>query len=187
VIPAPETLRLLADALAYPGPPLADDAARCAGRLAATHPAAAERLARFAAFARSSRLAELEEGYTAAFELSPVCSPYVGDQLFGASAERSLLLAGLRELQADAGLEGGRELPDHVCEVLRLAAADLPADVRGDLVRDGLAPAAKKMCAALEAVGHPWADVLGAVAEAVAVEDAPPVRSNPLPVMESTP
>ncbi len=160
--PAPDTLRLLGEVLAYPGPGLAARAAECAEALAADHPAAAERLARFATFAAGGAAA-LEEGYTAAFDLAPVCSPYVGDQLFGASRERSFLLSGLRELQRNAGLTPGTELPDHVSEVLRLVAAPIPDDVRDDLVADGLVPALKKMLAALEEARHPWADAVAAV------------------------
>jgi nitrate reductase delta subunit len=167
VIPAPDTLRLLAEVLAYPGPGLAARAAECAADLAAAHPAGAERLSRFATFARSAGGAALEEAYTSAFDLAPLCSPYVGDQLFGASRERSFLLSGLRELQREAGLAAGAELPDHVSEVLRLVAAPIPDDVRDDLVRDGLAPALKKMLAALDEARHPWADALAAAIEAV--------------------
>jgi nitrate reductase delta subunit len=177
------TLRLLADVLAYPGPGLAERAAECAAALAADHPAGAERLSRFAAFARSSGAAGLEEAYTSAFDLAPVCSPYVGDQLFGASRERSFLLSGLRQLQADAGLAAGTELADHVSEVLRLVAAQIPDDVRDDLVRDGLAPVARKMLAALEAARHPWADVLAALVDAV--EETTPGRSDSLQVVEA--
>ena len=158
----PDTLRRLADVLAYPGPGLAARAAECAEGLAAERPAAAGRLARFAAFALSSSPAALEEAYTSAFDVAPLCSPYVGDQLFGASRERSFLLSGLRELQRDAGLDPGVELPDHVAEVLRLVAAPIPADVREDLVRDGLAPALEKMLAALDEARHPWADAVAA-------------------------
>jgi nitrate reductase molybdenum cofactor assembly chaperone NarJ/NarW len=178
------TLRLLADVLAYPGPALAERAAECAAALAADHPSGAERLSRFAAFARSSGTAVLEEAYTSAFDLAPVCSPYVGDQLFGASRERSFLLSGLRELQVGAGLAAGAELPDHVSEVLRLVAAEIPDDVRDDLLRDGLAPVATKMLAALEAARHPWADVLAALVDAV---ETSPGRSDPLPVLEARP
>jgi nitrate reductase molybdenum cofactor assembly chaperone NarJ/NarW len=179
------TLRLLADLLAYPGPELAERAAECAAALAAGRPAGAERLSRFAAFARASGSAALEEAYTSAFDLAPVCSPYVGDQLFGASRERSFLLSGLRELQAGAGLAAGTELPDHVSEVLRLVAAEIPDDVRDDLLRDGLAPVARKMLAALEAARHPWADVLAALLDAV--EETSPGRSDLLPVLEARP
>jgi nitrate reductase assembly molybdenum cofactor insertion protein NarJ len=161
----PRVLELLARVAAYPGPAIADDAAACAAGLAPAHPVAAERLTRFAAFARDRAAAE--EAYTSAFDLAPLTSPYVGDQMFGESRERALLMAWLKELQRDAGLAGTAELPDHVSEVLRLLAARLPADVREDLARDGLVPAARKMLAALEDARHPYADVIGAVVDAL--------------------
>jgi nitrate reductase molybdenum cofactor assembly chaperone NarJ/NarW len=162
-----EVLQLLADLLAYPRPGVAARVADCAARLADDRPSAAERLSRFALFAGSCGDAALEEAYTSAFDLAPLCSPYVGDQLFGASRERSLLLAGLRELQRDAGIAPGAELPDHVSEVLRLAAAPIPGDVRDDLVREGLAPALRNMLAALDEARHPWADLLAAAVGAI--------------------
>ncbi len=164
----PELLRRLADLLAYPGPDLAERAAECAETVAAEHPAAAARLARFAAFALSSDGGALEEAFTRAFDVAPLASPYVGDQLFGASRERSDLLVGLRELERDVDVHPGPELADHVAEVLRLVAAPIPDDVREDLVRDGLVPALTKMRAALEEAGHPWADVLAAAVDAFA-------------------
>jgi nitrate reductase delta subunit len=172
--PEPAILERLADVLAYPDAALAGRAAECAAALAPAHPGAAARLARFARFAGSAGLAALEEAYTTAFDLSPVASPYVGDQLFGACRERSFLLSGLRELRRAAGLPDGHELPDHVAEVLRLAAAPIPDDVRDDLLRDGLAPALGKMLAALEAARHPWADALAAVADVAALPAPPP-------------
>ncbi len=166
----PETLRRIAALLEYPGPGFPARVLDCAERLSADHAAGAERLARFAAWARAAGPAALEEAYTSAFDLAPVCSPYVGDLLFGACRERSYLLSGLRELQREAGLAPGGELPDHVAEVLRLVASPIPDDVRDDLLRDGLAPALKKMLAALEGARHPWADVLAAAADAVDVQ-----------------
>jgi nitrate reductase delta subunit len=170
----PRILRLLAGLTGYPGPAVAAEGAECAAALAPAHPAAAERIARFAAFARDRAAAE--EAYTSAFDLAPLASPYVGDQLFGESRERALLMAWLRELQRDAGLVPGTELPDHVSEILRLVASGLPADVGDDLARDALVPAARKMLAALEAARHPYADVLGAV---LAVLDVPDARVEP--------
>jgi nitrate reductase assembly molybdenum cofactor insertion protein NarJ len=160
---APRTLDLLARVAAYPGDAIHGDATRCAEALAASHPGAAARLARFAAFARDRATAE--EAYTSAFDLAPLTSPYVGDQLFGESRERALLMAWLRELQRDAGVVASAELPDHVSEVLRLLAAELPSDVRADLAQDALVPSAGKMLAALEGARHPYADVLGAVVD----------------------
>ena len=174
----PDTLRGLAVLLSYPGPGLPAHAAECAARLAADRPAAAERLDRFAAFARDAGAAALEEAYTAAFDLAPLCSPYVGDQLFGAGRERSYLLSGLRVLQREAGIAPGPELPDHVAEVLRLVAADVPDDVRDDLFRDGLAPTLRKMLAALGEARHPWGDVVAATADVV---DAAAVKLEATP------
>lgn len=176
------TCWLLSDLLAYPGPGLAATAAECAVELAADHPGAAERLARFAAWARTAGRDAFEEAYTAAFDVAPIASPYVGDQLFGASGERSLLLSALGQLRARAGLAPGVELADHVSEVLRLVAAPIPADVRDDLVGDGLVPALSKMQAALEEARHPWADVLAAALEALAVRGRPAAHA-----MEATP
>jgi nitrate reductase assembly molybdenum cofactor insertion protein NarJ len=162
-------LELLADVMSYPGPAFARVAADCAAALAPAHPAAAERLARLAEFARAD---DAEAAYTAAFDLAPVTSPYVGDQLFGASRERALLMAGLRGLQRDAGVAPREELPDHVSEVLRLLAAPLPPEVGDDLARDGLAPAARRMLAALEEARHPWADAVAALIDVLGVPEA---------------
>lgn len=184
--PSPAVLLRLAALLDYPGPDLAARIGACADALAAAGGTGAARLRRFAATAAAEGTAALEEAYTAAFDLAPLASPYLGDQLFGAGAERAALLAGLRELQRDAGLAPGPELPDHVAEVLRLAAAPVPTDVRDDLVRDGLSPVLGKMLAALEAGRSPWADVVAAVLEALAGAEAagsrPADAPRPLPV-----
>jgi nitrate reductase delta subunit len=186
VTPDPVVLTRLADVLAYPGPGLADRAAECAERLAPEHPEAAGRLSRFAAFAGSAGGASLEEAYTAAFDLAPIGSPYVGDQLFGACRERSFLLSGLMELRRKAGLPDGVELPDHMAEVLRLAAAPIPPDVRDDLLRDGLVPALDKLLAALQTAGHPWADAVAAARD-VAARCAPPLPAPARSAAEVTP
>lgn len=164
----------LADLLAYPRTDLAARAAECAERLAPSRPAAAARLARFAAWALGAGPDAPGDAYTAAFNLAPVCTPYVGDHLFGAGPERSHLLAGLAELRRQVGLPAPAELADHVSEVLRLATAAIPEDVRDDLVADGLAPTLRKMLAALDAAAHPWADAVAAVLAAVEPLPAPP-------------
>ncbi len=173
----PDVLRQLADVLSYPAPGFVVRVAACVEALAGECPGAAARLARFASFALGAGDAALEEAYTAAFDVAPLASPYVGDRLFGACRERSWLLAALAELRRDAGLAPGPELPDHVAEVLRLAAAPIPGDVRDDLLRDGAAPALAGMLAALEEARHPWADAVGAAVEALAPGADAPARA----------
>jgi nitrate reductase delta subunit len=163
----PLLLGRVAGVLSYPGADFLPRVAGCVEALAAGHPRAAARLARFATFALASSPGALEEAYTQAFDVAPVASPYVGDQLFGATRERSYLLSGLRELRREAGLAPGAELADHVAEVLRLVASPIPDDVREDLVREGLAPALAKMLAALEEARHPWADVVAAAVDVI--------------------
>lgn len=175
--PAPGTLRRLAGVLSYPGPDVAARAAELAAELAPVHASGAARLLSFAAHARAEGPGALEEAYTRAFDLAPVASPYVGDLLFGAGPERSYLLAGLRALRREAGLADGAELADHVAEVLRLVAGEIPADVRHDLLAEGLVPALEKMHAALEAARNPWAHVVGAARDVVAPAAARPGRA----------
>jgi nitrate reductase delta subunit len=179
----PEALRLLSELLSYPSAGLAARAVRCARALLQTHPSAARALLRFAELAQATRLATLEEAYTDAFELSPLCSPYVGDQLFGASRERSFFLSGLRGLLWDAGLREGTELPDHVSELLRLLAAPLDDGIREDLVREALLPTLRKMRAVLDEARHPWADVVQAAADAI----DPRVAEEPERALEARP
>jgi nitrate reductase delta subunit len=159
-------LEQLAALLDYPGPWLAERARACA-RLVARSPSAARRLERFAAACDARSPERLEELYTAGFDLGPVCVPYVGYHLFGEGRERAMFLARLRAMQRAAGHAGNGDLPDHVCEVLRLLALAPDHEDRDALLAEALAPAAEKMLSALEQAEHPWADVVGAVAEVV--------------------
>jgi nitrate reductase assembly molybdenum cofactor insertion protein NarJ len=173
--PHPRIVHLLARVSAYPGRAIVAELRECAAALGGSHPGAAGRLLRFAAFARDPVAAE--EAYTSAFDLAPVTSPYVGDQLFGESRERALLMAWLKELQRDGGIAAASELPDHLSEVLKVLAAELPDDVRGDLARDAVVPAARKMLAALDEARHPYADVIAAVVEVLAESPLTPTLS----------
>jgi nitrate reductase delta subunit len=174
-------LEQLAALLDYPGPWLAARARACA-RLVAASPPAAVRLTRFADACEARPAERLEELYTAGFDLGPACVPYVGVHLFGEGRERALFLARLRAMQRAAGQAGNGDLPDHVSEVLRLLAAAPDGDDRDALLADGLAPAAEKMLSALEQAEHPWADVVGALAEVVRPSTARASAAAPLEV-----
>ena len=156
-------LAQLASVLDYPAQGAAPLRA-CAAALPA-YPAAAARLARLATRGDAEGTGALEESYVAAFELAPVASPFVGDQLFGAAPARHLFLVKVKELQEQAGLDPSPELPDHLASVLRYLAVAPPSEARDDLLRDGALPAARRMLAALDGAGNPWGDALSAVVE----------------------
>lgn len=157
---APGEAALLAELLSYPGRDVAGRAALAARAAAAASPDAARALSRFAEDAAAAGTAVLEEAYTAAFDLRPATSLCVGALLLGDGPRRNALLAYLAEARAAAGLAPG-EVPDHLAEILRLAAADGP-DVE-ELVRLAVAPAATRAAEAL-ARTNPYRALLEAVA-----------------------
>ena len=173
-------LLALARVLDYPTDLAAD--ARAASAALASLPVAAERLLRLADRAERDPAA-LEEAYVSAFELAPLASPFVGDQLFGASQARHLFLARVGAMQRAAGLDPAPELPDHLSAVLRLVALAPPSPERDDLARDGALPAARQMLQALEAANHPYADALAAIAEVLeaTTNHAAPAAEEALP------
>jgi nitrate reductase delta subunit len=176
-------LHALAELLGYPEPGLAGRARACARAVAPASPGAARRLERFALACDAHAPERLEELYVAAFDLGPVCVPYVGHHLFGEGRERGMFLARLRAMQRAEGFVPGTDLPDHVCEVLRFLAAAREHEDRDALLEEGLAPAAEKMLSALEQAEHPWADVVGALAEVVRPSSARASAAAPLEVM----
>jgi nitrate reductase delta subunit len=163
---------VFAELLGYPGPRTPELARACGGIVAETSAEAARRLERFAELAERAGPARMEELYTSAFDLAPLCSPYVAHQLFGDGPARALFLARLRAMQREEGFAPGLELPDHAAEVLRfLAAARRGADVDA-LLEEGLRPATEKMQRTLDEARHPWGDVLFALGKVLSGGDA---------------
>jgi nitrate reductase molybdenum cofactor assembly chaperone NarJ/NarW len=104
---------------------------------------------------------DLQAVYTATFDLAPSCSPYLGTHLFGdESRDRARLMLGLR----GAGIEG-KELPDHIAEVLAFAPRFSEEEWR-ELVPLVLEPALAKMDELLRGGANPYRH---AVAEALAL------------------
>jgi nitrate reductase delta subunit len=126
----------------------------------------AHRLARSLEYPLSGD-ASREEAFTAAFDLAPIASPYVGDHLFGATANRHVFLAKVKSMFRAAGVEPGDELPDHLASVLRLAAVAPPSRELEELLADGALPVARKMLAALQEARSPYALELSAVVAAL--------------------
>jgi len=166
--------RLLADfaeLLAYPGGDVTAAARRCRALLADDHPAA-DPLARFLARAERGPPGELEEIYTATFDLQPACAPYLGTHLCGETPKRTAFLSQLAGVYAASGFRPRGELADHLSEVLAFLA-ESPDEVERDvLLRDGLVPALERMVATLRDRENPYRDLLAALLAFLAPERA---------------
>ncbi len=139
----PDLLRQFAGLLEYPQPGLGDMARACERTAAGT--GAARGLAEFRRFVERTPSAQLEEIYTAAFDLGTDRCPYVGYHLFGEGYARSAFLRELRARYRERGLDTGSELPDHLSCLLRLASACGPGEEREEIVREAILPALQRM------------------------------------------
>jgi len=162
-----QVLRDFADLLTYPAAdpiPVADRCRRLVGKRAARH------LDAFVSRAARAAPHEMEEAFSATFDLQPACAPYVGHHLCGDSPQRGEFLARLAGVYRDDGFTDpspGGELPDHLAVVLRYLAATPRGEARDALLQDGLRPALQKMLEALEDPENAYRSVLEALREEV--------------------
>lgn len=141
---------LLAELLEYPGPGLTDAAEQCRAALAEKHPAAAQAVEDFAAWAAGVDPRDAEELYTRTFDIQAPCCLELGWQLFGETYKRGGLLVKLRVALREHDVEPGSELPDHLSVVLRLLPRLAPAEDPRGLVEEAVVPGVAKMAAALQ-------------------------------------
>lgn len=114
--------------------------------LVAGSPDVSDHLARIKNFVAGASLGRLQELYSATFDLSASCSPYLGYHLFGETYKRSLFLLKLRELYRGHGFrEDASEMPDHLAVVLRFLASCDDDQLIRETVEEGLLPALSKM------------------------------------------
>jgi nitrate reductase delta subunit len=118
----------------------------------------------FARETASLDLPALQAIYTATFDLAPACSPYLGVHLFDEDGrDRARLMVGLRM----RGVSGeGRELPDHVAEVIA-SAEKFDAEEWRDLVRLVLQPALSRMETILSGTANPFRHLIAAARQSL--------------------
>lgn len=160
--------RLLADLLEYPRPSLLGelDAALASGAagLAGDAP-----LRRFREVLARDGCERLQEAYTEVFDFSPETALYLGHHLFGEESRRGAFMAHLKKRFGETGVAvPPAEVPDHLSPVLRFLDRLEPGDEADELVRECLAPAVARVRRALERQQSPYADVLEALADALA-------------------
>ena len=154
--------QLLAFVLGYPGPGTAAEAAECSAALRPHSSGAAARVERLATFAASADPRALEELYARTFDFTPARTLDLGFQLFGETYKRGMFLVKMQEALRVYGIDGGRELPDHLPSLLRLLAVLPPGPAR-ELADEVLLPATSKLLAAFEGEENPYRAALEAV------------------------
>ena len=103
--------------------------------------------------------AEREELYTAAFDVTPACVPYVSIHLFGEeNFKRAEFMAALQARYAEVGFDPAGELPDHIAVLARFAA-QAGEEERRELAEFCLLHPLERMIGSLRE-GHPYRTVL---------------------------
>ena len=170
VRPKNRVYQAIGDLLEYPGEDWDARLEQCKRRVSDEAPALAERLLAFALGLDGIPIATLQERYTQAFDLNPVCALEVGYHLFGEDYKRGLFLANLRETEAGLDLGQEHQLPDYLPVLLRLLGRLTDEELRSDLIAECLVPAVEKMIAALKQAKNPYGHLLEALVEALKAE-----------------
>lgn len=156
-----------ADLFAYPTPEIRQQADDCLARLRDSHPESTTALERFSSDLKKCTLEQLQELYTATFDMQPVCYPYVGYQLFGESYKRGAFMAQLNNAYSALGYSAGQELPDNLSVILRFLSLDgdnRQVEFSQTLMDEGLSPALEKMLQAFDGESkNPYAKLLEAL------------------------
>ena len=121
-------------------------------------------LQRFLTYAGNTPPLELQETYTAAFDLDPATSLHLTYHLMGDSEDRGKALAGLLWVYHQAGYDAAiGELPDYLPLMLEFLAL-CPAPEDADLLWSCLGTVAT-LAERLEQNQHPYAGLVGLAAD----------------------
>ena len=135
-------------------------------------PDAAVAVSRFLEDVAQRSLGELQEIHARTFDVAPVCVPYVSVHLFGEeSFKRAELMAGLCAAFERSNFDRGRELPDHLCVILRFAP-NFSDEEWTDMVRHCLLGPIQVMVQALKRTASPYSNLLCAI-QSVLQKDFP--------------
>src|SRR5581483_2598847 len=155
----------LVELLRYPDAHYAEHLAAACSRIESETPAIAENLRKAGVVLAALATEQLEEQFTNAFDLNPVCCLEIGWHLFGENYDRGAFMARLRRELKDHGVPENGDLPDHLTLVLRLLARMEPAEAE-DFYAACVAPALDKMRAAFRSqLSNAFAPVLIAICD----------------------
>ena len=162
---APHACALLAELVTYPDRQYATRLLAASDELSGVSPQAAEAMEAFATAIDPLSLGELQERYTGAFDLSPICPLEIGWHLFGEQYERGAFLVRMREALERHGIAESTELPDHLSYVLQLAGRLQPEAM--PVAPEQLERALTKMATSLDDSGSPFRHLLRAIQESL--------------------
>ena len=152
----------LAGLLAYPDEHFQKRTRLCRLALAEHHHEAAEYLHKFAQHVDAMAVEGVQELYTQAFDLNPICSLDVGWQLFGENYSRGEFLVEMRQTLRRLDVPESTELPDHITHVLA-AFGRMPGKEADRFASKFLLPAIEKMLQGLNGKQCPYDEVLQAI------------------------
>jgi nitrate reductase molybdenum cofactor assembly chaperone len=135
----------LAALFAYPDAEFAGKVREAQAFLDKTCTEASGELKDFAEFTSRATLLDLEELYTRSFDVQAIATLDLGYVLFGDDYKRGELLVHLNKEHRQAGVDCGRELPDHLPNLLRLLDAMQKPQLREELVQKIVGPALRKI------------------------------------------
>jgi nitrate reductase delta subunit len=135
----------------------------CISGLGTENPEGLSLLEEFRQSQDSMTLEQLQELYTSTFDLLPDCSLYLGYQLFGDDWRRSTFLADLAGRYRGCGLPVGKELPDHLCLILRYLAKEEEGSDQIPLIHECLVPALTRVLKAIDKKANPYGLALEAL------------------------
>lgn len=111
-------------------------------------------------FLRTSNLPRIQEEYVRAFDLSPLCFPYLSHHLFGDSFRRGAYMVKLKEIYREKGYNPPqKELPDHlgvVMEFLSYMASTKSYEERREIITNYIIDGLKQMWRRVENVNTPY-------------------------------
>lgn len=137
----------------------------------------------FAQGVAGMRVEDLQELYTRTFDWNPATSMEIGWHLYGENYDRGEFLVHVRGLLRRYGVVESEGLPDHLAHVLPLLRR-LPAGEAAEFAAEYLAPALRKMEAALAGTGNPYLELVRALARRI---DPAPEAAPALVVLQGEP
>ncbi|MDP6610485.1 MAG: nitrate reductase molybdenum cofactor assembly chaperone [Vicinamibacterales bacterium] len=156
----------LAVLLAYPRADFRVRLESCLARAERDHSDTAGHLFRFAKAVDGLSIEQLQEQYTATFDVNPPASLEVGWHLYGENYDRGAFMVRMREALAAAGVEESSELPDHLTHLISLVGR-LDVKAATTLTVESIRPALDKMVAGLEPSKSPFLPLLSATRTAL--------------------